>query len=353
MDEISNEKVYITEPHIIGGMFGLEYITNLNNCAPSFLRSRNILLANARSGISLLIELLLPHRVWLPSYLCSVILKAIDENMTSVKFYEVNYNLAVPSLEWLDNVQKGDLVVLIDYFGFSCDSFCAIQAKERGAWVLEDACQALLSAEVGQSSDFVLFSPRKFLGIPEGGILVVNYEIDLQGVNLKSPPADWWLKAFYATVLRREFDLYGGSRRWFQLFRETNAEGPIGHYAMSEFSKILLMHGFDYSTIAKRRVDNYRTLSDKLSNLALFPKLSSGVVPLGFPIRVRNRDQVRQMLFDHEMYPPLHWPIQDVVPEKFKESHQLASEIMTLPCDQRYNSSDMNRMAQLVCEVLE
>ena len=86
MDEKANEKVSKTEPRIIGGMFGLGDITNLNNCAPPFLRRRNILLANARTGISLLIELLLPPRVWLPSYICSVILKAVDDNVTSVRF---------------------------------------------------------------------------------------------------------------------------------------------------------------------------------------------------------------------------------------------------------------------------
>lgn len=344
------------EKKIVGGMFGLGggVSRNQNVSLPFFERS-HLLLANARSGIAILAHALAPSQIWFPSYLCDVILKAAKQVRSSpvTQFYDVNYRLEISTEKWLTNVKKGDLVVLIDYFGFPYDRAYAIQAKERGAWVLEDACQALLSEGIGDFADFVIYSLRKWIGVPDGGVLVDNTDMGLLDIELRKPPSDWWLKAFYATVLRREFDLYGGSRRWFQLFREANAEGPIGHYAMSELSMILLMHGFDYSTITKRRVDNYRTLSDKLSNLALFPKLSSGVVPLGFPIRVKNRDQVRQMLFNHEMYPPLHWPIQDVVPEEFKESHRLAAEIMTLPCDQRYDSSDMNRMAQLVCEVLE
>jgi len=341
---------------ILGGMFGLRKAidTVFHDSSLLFLERKNLLLANARSGIAILVDLLTPPQVWMPSYLCDVMVKAVRQvaTRTKLKFYEVSYDLQVPSLEWLENITEGDLVVFIDYFGFSYDRICAIRAKERGAWILEDASQALLSTEVGQFSDFILFSPRKFLGVPDGGILVVNCEVDLQCVDLKSPPADWWLKAFYATVLRREFDIHGGGRHWFNLFREADVQGPIGRYAMSELSKMLLKHSFDYSHIAQKRIDNYRFLSDSLSDLAIFPELFPGVVPLGFPIRMKNRDQVRKILFEHEIYPPVHWSIQDVVPEEFKNSHRLAAEIMTLLCDQRYESDDMERMAQLVLKAI-
>ncbi len=45
-----------------------------------------------------------------------------------------------------------------------------------------------------------------------------------------------------------------------------------------------------------------------------------------------------------EIYPAVHWPIADVVPPEFETSHRLAGEIMTLPCDQRYDRSDMERI---------
>jgi dTDP-4-amino-4,6-dideoxygalactose transaminase len=275
-------------------------------------------------------------------------IKAVDELRTSVKFYEVDYDLSLSSSEWLDSVQPNDLVVLIDYFGFPSDPYWIKLAKERGARVLEDGCQALLSEEAGRFSDFVLFSPRKFVGVPDGGILVYNHEIACDAIKIETPPSAWWLKAFSASVLRRDFDLHGGNRRWFELFQETEDEGPIGPYAMSEFSRVLLQHGFDYSMIAEKRVENYELLANELREFALFPSLPSGVVPLGFPIRVKDRDRVRQVLFSHEIYPPVHWPIQGVVPEEFSDSHKLASEIMTLPCDQRYGEDDMMRMIAVV-----
>jgi dTDP-4-amino-4,6-dideoxygalactose transaminase len=330
-------------------MFGMEEMPSPNDYrTPPFMKDHSVLLVNARSGISLLLEMLSPRSIWVPSYLCGAILEAVGGGTTNVRFYEVDYDLVLPSLRWLDNIEPNDIVILIDYFGFPCNRSYITRVKEQGAWILEDACQALLSGGVGRFADFVLFSPRKFVGVPDGGILLSNGKGDLCSIDLKRPPSRWWNKALRAAVMRRRFDTHGGSRRWLELFQEVELECPTGPYAMSDVSKKILMNGFDRPAIARRRVANYQILAEELGRVTLFPDLSSDVVPLGFPIRVKNRDRVRQTLFVHEIYPPIHWPIQGIVPERFRDSHRLATEIMTLPCDQRYDSDDMERMASLI-----
>ena len=343
-----------TRPPIIGGMFGLSHLPmpDSDGSIPAFLSGKVVFLVNASSAIWLLAKRLSPSHVWLPSFLCGSVLRAIDTSTTMIRFYEVDYDLNIPSSEWLDRIQPGDVVILIDYFGFPGDVAWITRIKQRGAWVLEDATQALLSSRVGQPADFVVFSPRKSVGVPDGGILIVNCEMDLSNVRLEKPPAQWWLKALSASVLRREFDIYGGSRYWFELFQEVEIGRPIGAYAMSELSWTLLRCSFDYSTIAQRRVDNYRLLLNKLGDIALFAHLPEKVVPLGFPIRVKHRDDLRQVLFDNQIYPPVHWPVQGIVPQEFSDSHRLADEIMTLPCDQRYDREDMERMASIILKEL-
>ena len=74
-----------TKCKIIGGMFGLEETPNPDCSTPSFLNGRDILLANARSGISLAVELLSPSQVWMPSYLCRVMVEAVPESAATVK----------------------------------------------------------------------------------------------------------------------------------------------------------------------------------------------------------------------------------------------------------------------------
>ena len=81
-----------TRPRIIGGMFGLQAMPHAHAARPPFLYDGALLLANARSGISLLVELLSPAHIWMPSYLCAVMVKAVDGLKVAVSFYEVTYD---------------------------------------------------------------------------------------------------------------------------------------------------------------------------------------------------------------------------------------------------------------------
>lgn len=338
---------------IVGGMFGLEHLQYKIYEDPTFLTGDDLLLVNARSGLFLLIETLSPAQVWAPSYLCPELLEPIRRSFSKLRFYEVNAELAVPSTDGLDDVQAGDIVILIDYFGFPCDKAWAARAKERSAWILEDASQALLSDHVGGRSDFVLFSPRKFIGVPDGGILRLPNSRQYQALNLSRPPVDWWMKALSAAVQRACFDLGYESDQWFELFQQVEAAAPVGPYAMSELSETILRHGVDYARNAAQRIHNYRNLHRELSEFAVLPPLEPGIVPLGFPIRAGKRDRLRQALFEKQIYPPVHWHIAGSVPELFKASHALAEEIMTLPCDQRVTDEEIERMVAIVLSELK
>lgn len=334
---------------VIGGLFGFSQNEVGASAPPPFFWNNRVLLANARSGVWLTAKLLETGRAWVPSYLCPTILDGVRAAGIEAKFYEVDDSLRVPSMAWADEVSRGDLVVLIDFFGFPCDRSSIAVLRERGAWILEDACQALLSDDTGKDCDFTLVSPRKFLGVPDGAVLSCkSTEIELDKVALQPPPQEWWFESFAAMLLRREFDLYGKNRAWLDHYHRFETGHPIGAYAMSQLAEALLLHTIDYQDIARRRRDNYQVLANRLGSYGLFPELPEGVVPLGFPARFPERDRLREALFKVEIYPPVHWQFDEVVPPQFVASHQLSAEIMTLPCDQRYGSEDMERMAEAI-----
>jgi dTDP-4-amino-4,6-dideoxygalactose transaminase len=116
---------------------------------------------------------------------------------------------------------------------------------------------------------------------------------------------------------------------------------------MSELSEAMLKHAMNWEDISVRRRKNYLHLQEKIGEFALIPLLDDATVPLGFPVRVANRNSIREALFRAEIYPPVHWPINECVPDEFTESHTLSREIMTLPCDQRYNEEDLDRMIEV------
>ena len=338
-------------PHsrIMGGMFGFPETVDAEGHQPlPFPMDNAASLANGRCALLVLIGILKPRRVWLPAYLCPSIIAAVTKSGVPISYFATDYNLqVVPGA--LADAGPGDLVDIIDYFGFPADRALMKQVRDSGAWLLEDACQGMLTRGVGSTADFMLFTPRKFVGIPDAGILISNRDdVDLRSVRLEPPPQHWWLLTFSAAILRRDFDLHGGERLWFQQYQALEEDMPLGPYAMSDMSRMLLTSAFDYADISRKRIENYALLAEALPDLALYPKRPDEVVPLGFPVRLANRDAVRSVLYAHDIYPPVHWPFPGILPAQFTESYRLQGNIMMLPCDQRCGPADMCRMIDLI-----
>lgn len=337
---------------IIGGMFGLELPLGVDDSPNSpvheLLAGPHLKLASARSAFRLLELRLAPKSVWLPSYLCGVVLSAF---LTArVNFYPVDRDLCISSDDWLRSVKPNDIVIFIDYFGFCLWSEWGAEVRRRGAWVVEDACQAMLNTRWCEYSHYVIFSPRKFVGVPDGGILIARSESPLPEGVLPPPPPGWWLEALAASQGRACFDRKGGERQWFALFQKSEAAAPMKPARMSELSALLLTHTINFQEIAGRRRRNYLLFASLLPEFAIFTDLPAEVVPLGFPIRITERDRLRQALFRGQIFPPLHWPLDGIVPEEFTASHALAGEIMTLPCDQRMDEGDISRVVRCMRE---
>jgi hypothetical protein len=334
---------------ILGGMFGLaEPSAARAGRRPGFLSLDDALfLANARSGLRVLVDRLQPPRVFLPSYLCDSLVAATRDAAARTVFYAVDQAL-VPRASDLSGFGRGDLVVAIGYFGFPAAPAIGCSARLAGAWLLEDKSQALLSTAADLGADFVLLSPRKFVGVPDGGILASRCAVRVGDVPTQPAPFAWWQTSLEAAVRRARYDRAGGDRQWFDLFREAERTCPIGSYAMSATSRHLLESAFDYGDVARRRVANYAALLRRLGGRALFPSLPPGVVPLGFPVKLAHRDRVRSALFAEGIYPPVHWDLAGHVPAEFQDSHALSAQTLTLPCDQRAGEDDMARLAALV-----
>lgn len=333
-------------------MFGLEYPTakaHLSNEAkPAFTNGSSLFLATARSAFALLCSFLRPQVVWLPSYLCGVVMSAFPPERVQLNFYAINQKLELAEDSWIAGVEPGDLVVFIDYFGFNNWSGAGRAVKNKGGIVVEDACQALLNREFCKYSDYVIFSPRKFAGVPDGGILLAQGNARLPVGDLPPAPAGWWLKSLTASLARAEFDKHGGARIWFDIFRETEAAGPVAPCRISELSTLLVRNVIQWPEIAAQRRENFKFLLSNLQEIAVFHELQEEVVPLGFPVRIKNRDSVRNTMFSAGIYPPVHWTLAGVVPKRFAASHKLAREIMTLPCDQRYSFVELRRVIEIL-----
>jgi hypothetical protein len=344
---------------LVGGLFGMAEAAGRSRAharsrhVPPFVRDADLLAVNARSAVRVLLEAVRPRSVWLPSYLCDALVAAVGPS-SSIRWYPIGEDLRPQALDWLAEVVPKDLVVAIDYFGFRAPPDLLGELRDRGAFVIEDASQALLTGGVGEGVDAAVVSPRKFVGVPDGGLLWLTdprrHDRSLRLPALVPPPPEWCARARLAASLRADFDRGSGDRGWYPIFVEVEATAPVGPYAMSDTARDLIEGAIDFDEVARARRANYATLAALLPSLALLPTLPSDVVPLGFPVRLVDRDRVRASLHDRQIYAPTHWPIDGFVPAAFAASHRLARSILTLPCDQRYGRAEMAAIAAVVLE---
>jgi dTDP-4-amino-4,6-dideoxygalactose transaminase len=73
---------------------------------------------------------------------------------------------------------------------------------------------------------------------------------------------------------------------------------------------------------------------------------------LGFPIAVPNAAQLGQRLSQQRIFAARHWKSLPSHPDEHENAHRLAHKLITLPCDYRYTSSDMDLVADAVIEAL-
>lgn len=338
----------MSQARVIGGVFGLEPTRPGARPLPPFLEAPCVLLVNGRSAFRLLVEQWRPRRLWLPSYVCPDLPTALESTPTEIAYYPIDEQLQLDGQGWIESIAATDMVVVIDYFGFPTPASVLRRIRQTGAAVIEDACQALLTQGVGIEADAVVFSPRKFVGVPDGGILKISSSRPWTDPVLQPPPPAWWLNAFEACAQRSEFDRHGGNRQWFPRFQEAERMQPVGFYRMSDLTLAILRCAVEFDAVSQRRRENYAVLLETLRPWALRPELPPEVVPLGFPMVCDSRDEVRQRLFEADIYPPIHWALGTRIPAHFEGSHRLSARVLTLPCDQRYDADTMQRMASLV-----
>lgn len=333
---------------VLGGVFGLESPAESNELVePPFLGPNVQYFLSARCALAALIAARRPKSAWLPSYLCGAVLTPFVQSGVATHFYDVGNELRASESDWIDAVQPGDLVLVIHYFGFPHSRFPAEQLVNRGALLVEDASQAVFLRQQFPHSACILYSPRKFLGVPDSGVMVSEGETGTESIDLEAPPTAWWKSAVEVSLSRRNFDLTGRSNNWFTKFQYVEAEFPIGLFRASDLSRKLLS-AVDWGAMRTRRRANYRKLLELAASYAVLPELTADVVPLGFPVRVdaAMRGAILRRLYAAGIYAPTHWPIADIVPGAFCSAHQLSRSLITLLCDQRATLPDMEWQAR-------
>jgi len=360
-------------PREIGGEFSLptEYLhRNPTNQFPKYSRyARRILLTSGRAALKLIVTSLKlgkKDEVLLPSYLCREILDPLLEEHVQFTFYRVGDTLSVDADDIDDRISRNTKALLfIHYFGFPQPATEKIRSlcDRRRIFLIEDLVQSFLTTfhgkPLGSAGDVTVSSYRKWIPLPDGALLGINnVGFSVLPASKSSRDAHLYAKnRIYAMRLKGEHL----SRRSVpkHLFREafTAADNyltttPI---RISDYSRAMLDR-FDFEAIITRRRRNFRRLlraSNRFKTVKpIYNDLPAGVCPLGFPVLIRNRNAMKRALIKNHIYPPIHWRLPTEISKKdFPVSWRVSDHILTLPIDQRYNTMDMDFVADTLREI--
>jgi len=211
------------------------------------------------------------------------------------------------------------LAILIHFFGVrrDADRFLSI-CRKYGILVLEDLAHMLISPEsgLGVNSDYVLYSLRKIIGVPDGAILQTN---TLDTPSLIKPPVSidprrmvYILmnkgELIFNTISRR----FGSARFWkyfwkiFGLFFSSYRflmwyyQHPTRMSCLSE----ALLKRFPWRTVINRRLYYEQLYSTELDR-TVFTHLNNpeeGHCAMGYAVLVEKRDSLVQELSQNGIY---------------------------------------------------
>lgn len=316
------------ENKAIGGYFELE-VSNRNRIGnTSFIE-----LNSARNCLEYILTAKKYNKIYISYYTCDVLLEPIRKLNILYEFYDVDSNLE-PLFDY-SLIKEAEVFLYTNYFGIK-DKFIDDLVKVIPRNIIIDHAQSLFSAPIKNIDSF--YSPRKFVGVADGGYLYTDKKIE------------------------KNFEKDESYQRMSHLLKRIDLSAEQGYFDFSENDKSLenqpikimsnltkkILSGIDYDAIKKQRRENFAFLHQHLKEKNLLHiEESNGSVPMVYPFRTHDTG-LKQKLIGNRVYCASYWPNVLEWCNEDKNSYWLAKEIIALPIDQRYSMNDMKKIVAYV-----
>lgn len=319
------------------------------------IKSNTLLFSHARGGVEFFLKKIRTKRekktLLIPGYICADFAQAIISTGVDLKFYQIDdkFNPVIKDVfEKIDN--ETFAVVVVHYFGFLCQSVSRIvdYCRQNNVKVIEDFAHFLYcdKTEMNIKADVAVFSLKKLLPLPDGGLLYGNsMNINKNTCDLDEVPryhqdvykntAKLVLKNYLRRIIfspRRRYSTINDN----QLDRSYSGIKRISDLSESIFRNICQTGHLNY--IRERRRENFHCFADVFSQQKTnaftlpFNILSDGDIPYMFPVRLDDCDIYNLVdKLRRRGIPVISWPRLDKSLACFARAEKTRSSLLFFP----------------------
>ena len=226
----------------LGGYFGLELPSGKN------FHEGGVLVNTARNAFEYIILACRFRKIYLPYFTCDALLEPVSRWGIEKEFYHIDETFK--PLFKFERIKPGEGFLYTNYFGVNAD--IVSELSFLGDALIVDNAQAFFEKPIPGLNTF--YSPRKFFGVSDGGIVYCNHTWN--GVMLRD-------KSFMRfNHLLKRLDI--GPEDGFDDFKET--EKSLSNQPVQKMSNLTqaLLAGIEYKWVAKKRIENFKYLHNRI-----------------------------------------------------------------------------------------
>lgn len=293
-----------------------------------------------------------PRNVLLPALACDSMIFPFKMYGHQIKYYKLRKDYSIDS-DSLDIGHDPTIFLYMEYFGQNAISDEELERiKSKGSVIIiEDRTHNLLSKRTSSfQPDYTIASLRKWLAIPDGGLLWGK-----TSRPLSSDTAFSRLR-LQAQCMRNRYFQCGDEKiktEYRKIFSEVSEimdkDEPS---AMSAYS-YTLARGTDFDQIRFIREKNAGQLISILKRSPFITLIQDrpGFSDLYVAFKARNRDDIQRRLSAKGIFNTIIWPISDEQKKVCEVAKYTEANMLAAPCDQRYTVDDMHYIGQEIVRV--
>jgi hypothetical protein len=316
----------------IGGYFEIE-LPKKSHYYPDLLQ-----LNSGRSCLDYILRVKKYSKIYLPFYICGVVLEPIIRMGVNYEYYSIDENFKIKSsIDLLDD----EVLLYVNYFGLMDDYIKELSNSYNN--LIIDNAQAFYSRPI--TDDIITYySPRKFFGVPDGGYLSINEKL-----NEKNIEQDISFKNAIFLFNRADMNAQSG----YADFKKN--EERIDRTELKLMSNLSqkILKSIDYNSIKKTRERNFKVIHKSLkkqNKIKIEKQKING--PMIYPFLIDKRG-LREFLISKNVFVAKYWDNVNDTCSFGSFEWKLANNLVAIPIDQRYDTPNIKYVISLVEEYLK